>query len=58
MLIERNRFSSENHSRSYGMAAADLYEPPPPTYQTTQAASNNFAGEFHSLIIKLIFVDL
>ncbi|CAF0912502.1 unnamed protein product [Rotaria sordida] len=28
---------------SYSMAAANLYEPPPPSYQTAQATNNHFA---------------
>lgn len=28
---------------SYGMAAADLYEPPPPSYQAAQASNNHYA---------------
>lgn len=28
----------------YAMAAADLYEPPPPSYQVAQGFNNNFAG--------------
>ncbi|CAF0756797.1 unnamed protein product [Adineta steineri] len=28
---------------SYGMAAANLYEPPPPSYQAAQTSNNNFA---------------
>ncbi|CAF3994860.1 unnamed protein product [Rotaria sp. Silwood2] len=28
---------------SYGMAAANLYEPPPPSYQAAQASNNHFA---------------
>lgn len=26
------------------MAAANLYEPPPPSYQAAQASNNHFAG--------------
>jgi hypothetical protein len=28
------------------MAAANLYEPPPPSYQAAQATNNHFAGKF------------
>lgn len=31
---------------SYGMAAADLYEPPPPSYQTVQTSPNYFAETY------------
>jgi hypothetical protein len=27
------------------MAAANLYEPPPPSYQVAQASNNHFAGK-------------
>jgi len=27
------------------MAAANLYEPPPPSYQAAQASNNHFAGK-------------
>jgi len=33
------------HLRSYGIAAANLYEPPPPSYQAAQATNNHFAGK-------------
>jgi len=35
--------STEGAPPSYGMAAANLYEPPPPSYQTAQTTNNNFA---------------
>ena len=39
------------------MAAANLYEPPPPSYQAAQASNNHFAGNinviyFLSLSVK------
>jgi hypothetical protein len=30
------------------MAAANLYEPPPPSYQAAQASNNHFAGKVYS----------
>lgn len=30
---------------SYSMAAENLYEPPPPSYQAAQSSKNHFAGE-------------
>ncbi|CAF3436793.1 unnamed protein product [Rotaria sp. Silwood1] len=32
---------------SYGMVAANLYEPPPPSYQAAQASNNRFAGKVY-----------
>ncbi|CAF4985227.1 unnamed protein product, partial [Rotaria socialis] len=32
---------------SYGIATANLYEPPPPSYQAAQASSNNYAGKLY-----------
>jgi len=32
------------------MAAANLYEPPPPSYQAAQATNNHFAGKFQKKI--------
>jgi len=34
---------TEGAPPSYGMAAANLYEPPPPSYQAAQGTSNHFA---------------
>jgi hypothetical protein len=34
------------------MAAADLYEPPPPSYQ---AANNHFAGKFKKKLFRKIY---
>ncbi|CAF2316645.1 unnamed protein product [Rotaria sp. Silwood2] len=34
---------TEGTPPSYGMAAANLYEPPPPSYQAAQATNNHFA---------------
>lgn len=34
---------TEGSPPSYGMAAADLYEPPPPSYAAAQATNNRFA---------------
>ena len=31
------------------MAAANLYEPPPPSYQAAQASNNHFAGKIRAL---------
>jgi hypothetical protein len=41
------------------MAAANLYEPPPPSYQAAQVTNNHFAGKFNNkknfLFLKNLF---
>ena len=46
------------HCSPYSMAAANLYEPPPPSYQAAQGTTNYFAGKNQTQYLPWVLLPL